>query len=539
MTWPHRNPPQQIAERQARLRALPNWDPRDDFVFEWPRSPAEFAPLIESLTAHVALPVSVVGPLRVELGRYETAASGGRLNEIGRAAEELFVPLAHSEGGLAASLQRGMLAIADTGLYVRTYVLRDRMTRASCFAFDSTREAVTFANWIAAHVDDMRAWLHDDSNPGYAAPVGGIAQLSRHARLWEVETHVIGSTCHVLYRYSTGEACGLNLVTRNSFALNSAYVAPRFEVETGMRARRVLLEANMGGDKKPSAPYFVDGGHGKTVVAEVDVPERTLKSILRSSSADLVALEHLGLHGSHASQMQSVAFTPASIVAAIFAATGQDLGMVGTSSMAHVVLEPTARVPATEDDKRPATVQRTASTDRLARPGDDRTGVDRSIASDLTGVPSGAENSRRRRGGPRTRQLSTEHSTAAAASNVGPDEGQGVGGAGPRVDSATPSRRTGTVDEGGVHLSIRFSGIEVGTVGGGTGMPHARAFLSLLGCQGTGSAQRLAQIVAATALCLELSAAASAATPFSENFARAHAGTRARPSTPHNADATT
>ena len=33
--------------------------------------------------------------------------------------------------------------------------------------------------------------------------------------------------------------------------------------------------------------------------------------------------------------MQSVAFTPATAIAAVFAATGQDLGMVGTSSMAH------------------------------------------------------------------------------------------------------------------------------------------------------------------------------------------------------------
>jgi hypothetical protein len=53
-------------------------------------------------------------------------------------------------------------------------------------------------------------------------------------------------------------------------------------------------------------------------------------------------------------------------------------------------------------------------------------------------------------------------------------------------------------------------------------MPHARAFLSLLRCSGPGSAYRLAQIVAATALCLELSAAASAATPGSANFALAH-----------------
>ena len=34
--------------------------------------------------------------------------------------------------------------------------------------------------------------------------------------------------------------------------------------------------------------------------------------------------------------MQSVAFTPATAIAAMFIATGQDIGMVGTSSMAHV-----------------------------------------------------------------------------------------------------------------------------------------------------------------------------------------------------------
>src|SRR5579859_2171783 len=74
----------------------------------------------------------------------------------------------------------------------------------------------------------------------------------------------------------------------------------------------------------------------------------------------------------------------------------------------------------------------------------------------------------------------------------------------------------------GIHVGMRFAGLEVGTVGGGTGLPHARAFLQLLGCQGPGSAYRLAQIVAAAALCLEVSAAASASTPGRENFAMAH-----------------
>ena len=95
----------------------------------------------------------------------------------------------------------------------------------------------------------------------------------------------------------------------------------------------------MGGGKKPSWQYFIEGGHGKTVMASVRVREETLRRVLRTSTADLVALEHIASQGGHASGMQSVAFTPASAVAALFAPTGQDLGMVGTSSMAQDVVE--------------------------------------------------------------------------------------------------------------------------------------------------------------------------------------------------------
>jgi hydroxymethylglutaryl-CoA reductase (NADPH) len=115
--------------------------------------------------------------------------------------------------------------------------------------------------------------------------------------------------------------------------------------------------------------------------------------------------------------MQSVAFTPASAIAALFAATGQDLGMVGTSSMAH--------------------------------------------------------------------------------------------GTGRRV-------------EGGLHASIRFPGLEVGTVGGGTSLPSAHGWLGLMDCAGPGKVYRFAQIVAAAALALEISASAAMATAGSENFFRAH-----------------
>ena len=57
--------------------------------------------------------------------------------EDGRDVEEFFVPLAHSEGGLSASMQRGMVA-AREGTAVRTHVVHDRMTRDSCFLFRTT-----------------------------------------------------------------------------------------------------------------------------------------------------------------------------------------------------------------------------------------------------------------------------------------------------------------------------------------------------------------------------------------------------------------
>lgn len=359
-----------------------------------------FAGAAESVTGVVAIPVSVA-QLSVSLGEYALSEDGAVV-ETGRALEEVVVPLAHTEGGLTASVQRGAKAIAESG-GARTYVIADRITRASCFVCESAGDALELARWVESQVDAMREFLVSADHP----------ELSRHAILREAKTHVVGPMCHVLWRFTTGDAVGANMMTRNAYALNMAYVKPQAPVAI----ERVLLEANMGGDKKPSYEYF-QSGHGKTVIAEVTLTEAAIERVLRTTTADLEELAWAGTHGAVASGMQSVAFTPASAVAAIFAATGQDLGMVGTSSMAH--------------------------------------GVEQ------------------------------------------------------RIDGER------------LHASIRFPGLEVGTVGGGTTLPYARAWLELMGCAGPGKVYRLAQLVAVTALALEISASAAMATAGSENFFRAH-----------------
>jgi hydroxymethylglutaryl-CoA reductase (NADPH) len=308
--WPRKNDPESI---RARQEALGLDGPVTGIELE------PFARAQEMLTGAAVIPVSVVGPIELELGAYELEEPEGTVVETRRARDSVFVPLAHTEGGLSASMQRGIRAVAESGGF-RTYVLADRITRASCFVCGSAADAIALARWLEGELDAMRAWLEGQDDPS----------LSKFARLREVKTHVVGSMCHVLWRWTTGDAVGANMMTRNSYVLNMGYVMERAPVKPD----RAILEANMGGDKKPSFEYF-QSGHGKTVLAETTLTDEAVRRVLRTGVDDLLELAWAGTHGAVASGMQSVAFTPASAIAAIFAATGQDLGMVGTSSMCH------------------------------------------------------------------------------------------------------------------------------------------------------------------------------------------------------------
>jgi hydroxymethylglutaryl-CoA reductase (NADPH) len=308
--WPRKNDAESIQARQEALGL-------DGEVTGIDLEP--FRRAQEMLTGAAVIPVAVVGPLEVELGEYVLREPDGAIVETGRARDSVFIPLAHTEGGLSASLHRGARAVAESGGF-RTYVLADRITRASCFVCGSAAQAIQLAHWIEDELDAMREWLEQQDDPS----------LSKFARLRKVKTHVVGPMCHVLWRWTTGDAVGANMMTRNAYVLNMGYVMERAPVTP----ERSILEANMGGDKKPSFEYF-QSGHGKTVVAEATLTEDAVRRVLRTKLEDLEELAWAGTHGAVASGMQSVAFTPATAIAAVFAATGQDLGMVGTSSMCH------------------------------------------------------------------------------------------------------------------------------------------------------------------------------------------------------------
>ena len=311
--------------------------------------------------------MSVVGPLVVELGAYELEEPEGTLRETGRAQEEILVPLAHTEGGLSASISRGTKAAADVGRLPNICAARQN-DACILLCLQGHRGRCQLAKWLEASLDDLRAFLAALDDP----------TLSKRAKLREVKTHVVGPMCHVLWAWTTGDA------------VRAEHDDPeQLRAEHGLRAasRRPCGRSGRSSRRTWAATRsrryeFFQSGHGKTVLAEATLDAETVRRVLRTTVDDLLELSWAGTHGAVASGMQSVAFTPASAIAAIFACTGQDLGMVGTSSMAH----------------------------------------------------------------------GTAHRT----------------------------------EDGGLHAAIRFPGLEVGTVGGGTTLPYARSWLALLGCAGAG-----------------------------------------------------
>src|SRR5438034_7491955 len=198
--WPGKNDAASIRARQEALGL-------DGHVTGIDLAP--FASANEMLTGAAVIPVSVVGPLELELGVYELEEPFGRVAETGRARDQVYVPLAHTEGGLSASLYRGARAAAESGGF-RTWVVQDRITRASCFVCRSTEDAVQLARFLDAHVAEMRRWLAERDEDW----------ISSYAKLREIETHVVGPLCNVMWAFTTGDACGPNMMNRHADALN-------------------------------------------------------------------------------------------------------------------------------------------------------------------------------------------------------------------------------------------------------------------------------------------------------------------------------
>jgi len=262
--------------------------------------PERLSKNIEQMIGAVEIPVGIAGPLLFE----------GR-----RARGLVYAPMATTEGALVASATRGAKAISLAG-GVTTEVLAQRMTRVPAFLFSDLRSASRFGRWIRGHFAELRDW---------------VKEVSSHAELVSCEPLIMAHQVHVPFVYETGDAAGQNMTTAATW-----HVCQRIQelgrTEPALRFERFFIEGNGSTDKKVSFRSFLSG-RGMRVVAECFIPRKTLQRVLKTSPQELHDMIAIARDGAIASGAIGFNVNVSNTVAAMFAATGQDIACVHESSV--------------------------------------------------------------------------------------------------------------------------------------------------------------------------------------------------------------
>ncbi len=257
---------------------------------------------IENPIGAVQIPVGLVGPLQIN-GEH---AQG-----------DCFVPLATSEGALVASVNRGCsVSKAVGGVTVR--IIQDKMTRAPVIRADSAIEALKIKEWIERHYIELKE---------------ASESTTRHGRLLNIDPIVVvGRYVYPRFTFSTGDSMGMNMVT-----IATEKALEILTRETG--AHVVALSSNFCVDKKPSALNLIEG-RGKTVVAEIVIPQEIVEEKLKTTVKSITEVNlSKNMIGSAVSGSLGFNAHYANMIAALFLATGQDAAHIVEGSLGITTAE--------------------------------------------------------------------------------------------------------------------------------------------------------------------------------------------------------
>jgi len=265
---------------------------------------------IESLIGSVEIPTGIVGPL--------TYQQGGQT-------ESVFCVGATLEGALIASMNRGAKAISLSGGFTAE-VIHQKMLRTPLFILSSEENAHHFSAWIETHFKAIKSTAESYSN---------------HANLLEISTDQDGVNVHTNFVYTTGDAAGQNMTTTCTWH-GILWIVDHYEKAGFEKITDFVLEGNGSSDKKVSQ-FLIDHGRGTKVIARAILDREVCHKILRTTPEDL--LKFYGPSKKYTQEKGMVGYTinAANAIAAIFAATGQDLASIHESSVADLTLEPHPR----------------------------------------------------------------------------------------------------------------------------------------------------------------------------------------------------
>ncbi|MFM1920633.1 MAG: hypothetical protein RLZZ303_2267 [Candidatus Hydrogenedentota bacterium] len=325
--------------------------------------PASCRGNIEHFIGCAQVPIGLAGPLKID-GEH--------------ARGDFYVPLATTEGTLVASYNRGMKLLTESGGVITT-ISEDIMQRSPGFIFENARDARAFRAWVVEHFDAIKAVADATTTVG---------------RLRDIDPYTASKFLFLRFNYTTGDAAGQNMVSK------ATHAACEWIREHCPLVKHHYLESNFSTDKKFSHMNQIRT-RGKRVTAEAAIPRELLARHMRVTPEQLRHQRSVSSTGAFLAGANNNGSHSANAIAALFIATGQDLGNVAESSAAIAFVE--------------------------------------------------------------------------------------------------------VLENGDFYCSLTIPSLIVATHGGGTGLPTQRECLELLGCTQRGSAPKLAEIVAATALAGDLS----------------------------------
>lgn len=260
---------------------------------------------IENYIGAIEIPVGLAGPMMFH-GRYARGM--------------ILAPMATSEGALVASTNRGARAVTAAG-GVTTHIIHQRMIRAPVFVTDRLESALRLQAWIMDHEPEIRSQVN---------------QVGHHTRLVQLDPVLIGRNLHLRFLFETGDAAGQNSSTLATWRA-CQWIRAQTAYLPDLPIEHFFVEANTSGDKKATSLNYVMG-RGFRVTAEALLPPIAL-SRLRVDADTLLRLRDSAITGSAYAGMMGMNANFANVVAAMFAATGQDIASVHESSVGQFHLE--------------------------------------------------------------------------------------------------------------------------------------------------------------------------------------------------------